>query len=282
MKRVVVLFLVILAAIPILAECPSADLTGDCVVNVADFAVFASQWMTEGDPVLYDIVWMTVNDPGVSGHEGFNGQMSKYETTNAQYCLFLNSALATGDISVSGDYVYGAKGLNSGIDFVGKRYYYLPGTARINYIDGAFTVDRGYENHPVTYISWYGATAFSNYYGYRLPTVWEWQAVADYDGSYSYSCGKNINNRIANYYGSVHSEGTTEVGAFGAYGYGMCDMAGNVWEWTSSCYYSNCGDDIRVLCGGSWYDDFFYCNVSYRGNHIPNVMESNDGFRVCR
>jgi formylglycine-generating enzyme required for sulfatase activity len=80
----------------------------------------------------------------------------------------------------------------------------------------------------------HGATAFCNYYGYRLPTEWEWQAVADYDGSFTHGCGTSINNSIANYYYSTHPNGTTIVGAFGAYGYGMCDMAGNVLEWTST------------------------------------------------
>jgi formylglycine-generating enzyme required for sulfatase activity len=102
----------------------------------------------------------------------------------------------------------------------------------------------------VTYVSWYGSTAFCNYYGYRLPTEWEWQAVANFDGTYLYGCGTIINNSIANYLGSTHPDGTTLVGAFGTYGYGMADMTGNVSEWTSSIsfYY---GDSYRVIRGGS-------------------------------
>ena len=122
------------------------------------------------------------------------------------------------------------------------------GAARINWTGTSFTVDAGFENHPVTYVSWYGATAFASYYGYRLPSEWEWQAVADYDGSYNYGCGTTINNSIANYQGSIHPDGTTVGGAFGIYGYGLADMAGNVWEWTSSPY----GSNLYALRGGFW------------------------------
>jgi sulfatase modifying factor 1 len=233
-----------------------------------------------------NMVWVYIDDPGVSGHEGFTGEMGKYETTNAQYCQFLNAALASGDINVS-DMVYGANGSNSGEDFVGQKYYDFTGpghtnngatnggAARINYSGGVFSVDSGFENHPVTYVSWYGATAFCNYYGYRLPTKWEWQAVADYDGSYNYGCGENITTSIANYWDSSHPYGTTVVGAFGTYGYGMCDMAGNVMEWTSSIV------DCRY-CGGCWWGYSIYCEVSYSYPTVPSDFNFILGFRVCR
>ena len=240
------------------------------------------------------MVWVFINDPGVSGHEGFSGEMSRYETTNAQYCQFLNAALASGDITVDDSTVYGASGSNNGSDFVGEKYYDLAGSgvtfdgatnggaARINHSGGSFTVDSGFEDHPVTYVSWYGSTAFCNYYGWRLPTEWEWQAVADYDGSFSYGCGPTINNNIANYLGSVHPHGTTVAGAFGTYGYGMADIAGNVWEWTSSCYYSDCSGSYRSLCGGCWDLSDNNCTVSNRNGNSPNVTGTSYGFRVCR
>ncbi|MHC4396966.1 MAG: formylglycine-generating enzyme family protein [Planctomycetota bacterium] len=280
----------------VVADCPSADLTGDCFVNFEDFAVIgadwlnvydwndvntlADQWLTGG---ISSIVWVSIDEAD------FYGEMSKYETTNAQYCQFLNTALALGDVTVDGNDVLGASGFNSGADFVGQVYYYLSGwgytyngaikggAARINYSDGVFTVDSGFDNHPVTYVSWYGSTAFCNYYGYRLPTEGEWQAVADYDGSYTYGCGTILNNSIANYYDSTHPDGTAVVGGFGTYGYGMCDMAGNIWEWTSTVSFS-----YRVIRSGSWGDDGYYCTVSYRSNLNPNGTSSLIGFRVCR
>src|SRR4030042_4854812 len=103
-----------------------------------------------------DIEWVYINDPGVPGHEGFTGYMSKYETTNAQYCEFLNAALASGDITVSGNDAIGASGSNSGADFVGQLYYWLDGpggtffgathggAARINYSGGGVCVESGF------------------------------------------------------------------------------------------------------------------------------------------
>ena len=233
------------------------------------------------------MVWVYINDPGVSGHESFTGYMSKYETTNAQYCQYLNSAKASNDITVSGSYVVGTSG-----PYSGQNYYYLAGSgftyngatnggsARINWTGSSFTVDSGFENHPVTYVSWYGSTAFASYYGWRLPTEWEWQAVADYNGSYTYGCGTTINNSKANYYNSVHPHGTTVVGAFGSYGYGMCDMAGNVWEWTSSLY--DPAYSCRIIRGGSWFSYVTYCAVSFRGIDPPGYTYGSYGFRVCR
>ena len=249
------------------------------------------------------MVWVSINGPGVSGHagvfahEGFSGRMSKYETTNAQYCEFLNAALTTDDITVTmrrhRSTVKGANGSNPGADFVGEMYYDLDGpgltydgvtnggAARINYTGSLFTVDSGFEKHPVNHVSWYGATAFCNYYGYRLPTEWEWMAVADYAGSYGYNkygCGTSINNSKANYLGSTHPYGTTPVGTFGVYGYGMADMTGNVWELVSLDKHG-----FRITCGGSWHTNKELCTVRFRYRDGDLHKSGNNiGFRVCR
>jgi len=229
------------------------------------------------------LVFVDVNDPG------FRGQMSRYEVTNAQYCDFLNAALASGDITMNDTDIYGSSGSNSGEDYIGQRYYRCDGSgytgygatnggaARIHYSAGAFAVDKGFGDHPVTYVSWYGATAFADYYGYSLPTEDQWQAVADYDGTYTYGCGETIDPGIANYRYSEHPDGTMPVGSFGGYGYGMSDMAGNVWEWTSSSLGSN-----RVFRGGSLGSVDSDCAVSIRGDGIPYANYYDIGFRVCR
>ncbi len=327
-KRILIVVFIIISLvfchIPVWAECPSADLDGDCWVDVndlyslamewlndcnlsnewcygadlhndgkvdfQDFVVMIPQWLTEGtdEPAM---TWGYISDSGISGHEGFTGYMSQYEITNAQYCYFLNQAFLNGHVIVvtliGGTYIKG-----SGGPYSGYFYYWINGpgqdwegainggASRINWTGKSFTVDSGFENHPVTYVTWYGAAAFADYYGWRLPTEWEWQAVADYSGSYAYGCGTTIDNSKANYYGSTHPDGTTAVGSYGSYGYGMCDMAGNVFEWTSST--SNFGSSYRILKGGYWFSDPYSCTVSYV---LKSVLADNmnyfAGFRVC-
>ena len=110
-----------------------------------------------------------------------------------------------------------------------------------------------------------------------MPTEWEWQAVADFNGSFTYGCGTSINISIANYHDSVHPNGTTVVGAFGSYGYGMCDMAGNVYEWTSTDW-----EGFRVIRGGSWFGYDSDCTVLFQYPDYPTLVSSGLGFRVCR
>lgn len=277
------------------SACPSMDVAGnDCRVDLADFAVFASQWLTEGTlpPAM---TWVTITDPGVAGHERFHGQMSKYETTNTQYARYLNEALAAGEIEVEDykvaenqywDVVVGYSG-----PYSGQSYYRLDGpgsdtdgvfdggASRIDFTGSVFTVQAGFEDHPVTYVTWYGAMAFAHHYGWRLPTQWEWLAAADFDGTYTCGCGAAINNTIANYRGSTHPYGTTPVGSFGTYGYGLANIAANVGEWTSSKI-----SGFATYKGGGWFTPEGGCIVASSGAGVnpDNYFASAVGFRVCR
>ncbi len=230
--------------------------------------------------------WVYISDPG------FEGYMAVYETTNAQYAQFLNTAFSAGAVEVDGSIVRGANNQHTPQHFAGQPYYNLNGPggtgsgatnggrSRIKFANGSFTVDSGFENHPVTYVSWYGATAFATYYGWRLPTQSDWQAVANYNGSYTYGCGTTINPNKANYLDSHHSTGTTPVGYFGLYGYGLADMAGNVWEWTSTVHTFYPGH-YRVF-GGSWSGKASDSSISYTPGALPYEMSPQSGFRLCR
>ena len=274
-----------------LSDIADIDHSGTCDFN--DVEIFALEWLEE---VTTDMVWVYIDDPGVSGHEGFTGEMSKYETTNAQYCEFLNAAKSDGLITVYSNDVYSVS--DTGHNEIYFELY--PGSSsysQITYSGGVFSVRSrdGYDmsNHPVVMVNWYGATAFCNYYGYRLPTEWEWQAVADYNGSYTYGCGTTIDFSKANYFvldsgyanplNLSSSPYTSPVDHYSSYGYGMNDMAGNVWEWTSSCYYADCDPGYRVLRGGSWSGSDYQCSVSTRRYGNPYGTDYYlGGFRVCR
>ncbi len=234
-----------------------------------------------------DITWVYISDPGVPGHEGFDGPMSKYETTNIQYCEYLNDALNDGMITVHNGAVY-----DSGDTSYSKPYFethVASSYSQITYSAGAFTVIArdGYSmvNHPVVEVSWYGANAFCDYYGFRLPTEWEWQAVADYDGTYNYGCGISIDHKEANYDNDnplalSSRPHTTPANQYSSHGYGMYDMAGNVAEWTDSLHASL--ENRYIHRGGSWFSSSNHCRASFQDWNPIHETSPAIGFRVCR
>ena len=66
--NIIVLIIVCLCLInsEIIGDCPKSDLTGDCRVDLADFAVMASQWLLEGVPEDPNVmVWIDIDDSGL-------------------------------------------------------------------------------------------------------------------------------------------------------------------------------------------------------------------------
>lgn len=140
--------------------------------------------------------------------------MDETEVTNAQFQAFLieNSQWQRGQI-----------------DLRFAKADYVKHWNRNNYPSG-----KG--NHPVVNVSWYAAMAYSEWAGKRLPTKAKWERAAR--GGLSgkkYPHGNTITERDANYGNNV--KGTTLVRSYSANGYGLYDMAGNVWEWCLDAYY---------------------------------------------
>lgn len=230
------------------------------------------------------------------------------DVTNGQYVRFLNEALLKGTIMVQGDSV---AGFYPGDPFDGfkhefkisggnKRYLNLkePGM-RILFDDKVFTVVSGFENHPVTFVSWFGANAYALFYGWRLPSEMEWEKSARGTDGRTYPWGEQISANVANYLSSHtlfekmlgENTTTTPVGFFngGTHNgyetldnkspYGLYDMAGNVWQW--------CGDDYpnlhyRYMRGGS-RTNYEYDLFSWARNSAgPEFYSMYIGFRCAR
>ncbi len=137
--------------------------------------------------------------------------------------------------------------------------------------------------------------------GYRLPTdtEWEYAARGGLSGqSFPWGDTITIQHARANYWSSssysydtsptrgyhpTYNDGTTPytspVGSFAANGYGLYDMAGNVWEW---CFdrHPLWVDSHRVLRGGSWTHLANHCRVGPRNGSAPYYATYDFGFRA--
>lgn len=125
---------------------------------------------------------------------------------------------------------------------------YIPGACWYQ-PEGPESAVEGREHHPVTHIAYEDAEAYARWSGAALPTEAEWEFAArgGLDGAV-YVWGDEFTpggRQMANTWQGEFPwqnlmtdgfEGTSPVGAFPPNGYGLYDMAGNVWEWTTDCF----------------------------------------------
>ena len=161
----------------------------------------------------------------------------------------------------------------------------------------------GKANHPVVNVSWYATIAFCQHFGKRLPTEAEWEYAARgglRDKTFPWGDAL-VDKTRANYTGSGIN-GTTPVGGYPANGYGLFDMAGNVWEFMAdewgpysdqpqtnpvaggNLFLDNSFYDIttrRVIRGGSFGGAPLNLRVTYRDSHPPDGAREFVGFRCA-
>lgn len=230
------------------------------------------------------------------------------DVTTTQYADFLNEALAGGAVKIDGKRIVA---FYPGDEFRGVKHeeridagdwILIPlddPSQRLEFDGSAFTVQPGYENHPMTMVSWFGAWAYCGYYDWRLPTEVEWEKAARGEDARPFPWGDEIQRSNANFYASrdpfedMSSFGsrTTPVGFFNgsayegyttldsASPYGLYDMAGNVWQWTGDVYE---GMHYRFMRGGSKDTYEMDLRAWVRNNATPTYFSPGVGFRCAR
>ena len=157
-------------------------------------------------------------------------------------------------------------------------------------------------DHPAVCVCWHDATAYAAWLAsvtgqpWRLPTEAEWEKAARWDAAANTSLIYPWGNAFDPARCNTSESGiraTTPIGSSptGASPCGAHDMAGNVWEWTSSVhkpypYQASDGRERpeatghRVLRGGSWHFGATVARATYRGHTFRTALSTYFGFRL--
>ena len=162
-------------------------------------------------------------------------------------------------------------------------------------------------DYPVAFVSWYTAAAFCRSQGKRLPTEAEWEFAARGGlGEKQFPWGDEMPDRQRANFGASGIGAAVRVAAYAPNGYGLFDMAGNVWEFLADEWgkypasaelsvnpvaggdFFLSGDSFRsiktrrALRGGSFGGSAINLRVAYRDSHQPENAVEHVGFRCAQ
>jgi formylglycine-generating enzyme len=299
MKRVLSLTLILVAIL--MASCTPVDLNAP--IRPYDTGVDPNVWATvpAGEFLAGQFDQPITID--------YDYQIMVTDVTVGLYVAFLNEALTSGALKVDGNQIVGFypgdvfHDVKHEVEISAADYIFVPlsdPASRFTFNSVTFSVVAGYENHPMTNVSWFGAWGYCGYYSWQLPTDLEWEKAArGSDDDRPFPWGYNIARDNANFYASrdpfedmsSFGSGTTPVGFYNnqtydgyatlnsASPYGLYDMAGNVWQWTGDVYE---GQHYRYLRGGSKDTYEMDLRVWVRNNATPTYYSPGVGFRCVR
>ena len=252
-----------------------------------------------------------MGEKGATASITYDYCISRYPVTNAQFREFVKEG-GYGEER----YWSEAKAAAFWSDGKFKRRWSESGTSSPPEPRVPFNLD----NHPVVNVTWYEALVFTRWlneklhaeaeavahlreslgsdWQVRLPTEAEWEKAARGTDGRPFPWGDTADPEKANY-AATHLNTTNAVGCFpgGASPYGVEEMSGNVWEWTSSLGMGypydpmrpgkereNLGaspDEGRVLRGGACYSLDDHVRAAARGGNSPNSWLVFIGFRLA-
>ena len=230
-----------------------------------------------------------------------NYYISKTEVTNQQYADFLNQYQSD---KIKKGYLYENQTMIYEYDWGIKFVEDPTGFENPSGLTGWYKPDSSYENHPVVYVTWFGAYEFCRYNGYKLPTEAQWEyavggGIKTLQGfenlvRFKYAGSNNIDS-VAWYSDNNEPYGKKQVATKAPNQLGIYDMTGNVWEWCQDWYKSDFYSDAealkndpvydpvsssaRVSRGGSWFSNASGCRIAYRNYYDPTYYRNYIGFR---
>ncbi|MFE1174232.1 SUMF1/EgtB/PvdO family nonheme iron enzyme [Streptomyces sp. NPDC058773] len=158
-----------------------------------------------------------------------------------------------------------------------------------------------YDDYPAICVSWWSAFAFAAFEGKRLPTALEWEAAArgtdgrlfpwgdESDGAPVNCADTWVGHPVVTFHAwqqefaqeALRRAWVTPVGerAANRSPYGITDMAGNVWEWTSTSL-DDAGE--AVICGGSYDNPLRAVQASSKGIYRKRGCSNAVGFRCVQ